>query len=124
MTLFSKNANNKICSELNKNNFQNKKFFRNSGSGFFRTLYFPDFSDFLNPKFFESVAYIKHICRRIFEISQTVDLWRGMYYITSPLCHAHLSVHLGRFYGRKHFANKALRIVVISFDMLYQGYLL
>ena len=34
-------------------------------------------------EFFESVAYIKHLCRRIFELYQIVGLWTGMYYRVS-----------------------------------------
>ena len=41
-------------------------------------------------EFFDTLAHIKHLCQRIFEIYQTVDLWTGMHYITSPLCTAGL----------------------------------
>ena len=76
-----KNVINKKCLELNK-----KKFRENFFSGIPDPDFDPDstFSGFL--EFFESVAYIKHLCQRIFEIYQSVALWTGMYYITSPLC--------------------------------------
>ena len=50
--------------------------------------FYPDstFSGFF--EFFESVAYMNPFCQRIFELYQMVDLWRGMYFITSPVCHA------------------------------------
>ena len=75
-----KNVINKKRSELNKKIFWE----------FFSRIPDPDFdpdsifSGFL--EFFESVAYVKHLCQRIFEIYQSVALWTGMYYITSPLC--------------------------------------
>ena len=78
-----KNAINKHCSEFNK-----KIFWENFFSGIPDPDFDPDsiFSGFL--EFFESVAYIKHFCRRIFELCQIDSLWTGMYYITSPLCTA------------------------------------
>ena len=80
-TIFVKNVVNKKCSELN-----NKNFWENFFSGIPDPDFDPDsiFSGFL--EFFESVAYIKHFCRRIFELCQIDSLWTGMYYITSPLC--------------------------------------
>ena len=63
---------------------------RNFFGNFFSGIPDPDFdpdstlSGFL--EFFESIAYIKHLCQRIFELYPIVGLWTGMYYITSPLC--------------------------------------
>ena len=81
ITIFLKNAINKNCSEFNK-----KIFWEIFFSGIPDPDFDPDstFSGF--SEFFESVAYIKHLCRRIFELYQIVSLWTGKYYITSPLC--------------------------------------
>ena len=63
-----------------------KIFWENFFSGIPDPDFDPDstFSGFL--EFFESLAYIKHLCRRIFELYQIVALWTGRYFITSPLC--------------------------------------
>ena len=57
------------------------------------------FSGFL--EFFESVAYIKHLCRKIFELCQIHSLWTGMYYITSPVCGRKLFTSTGALKGKK-----------------------
>ena len=60
-------------------------------------------------------------CQRIFELYQMVDLWRGMYFITSPVCtvkqnwskifskysnflkHKFFGIHYARYWLRKLF---------------------
>ena len=62
------------------------KYWKNFFPGIPDPDFYPDstFSGFF--EFFESVAYMNPFCQRIFELYQMVDLWRGMYFITSPVC--------------------------------------
>ena len=89
ITIFLKNAINKNCSEFNKKIFWEKFFSWIPDPDFGPDSTFSGFS-----KFFESIAYIKHLYRRIFELYQIVVLWTGMYYITSPLCKGHSNENL------------------------------
>ena len=67
--ILDKNVFNKNCSQLKKKNFK-KNFF----SGIPDPDFYPDstFSGFF--EFFESIVYMDHFCRRIFELYQMVDL--------------------------------------------------
>ena len=67
--ILDKHAFNKNCSQLKKKNFK-KLFF----SGIPDPDFHPDstFSGFF--EFFESIVYMNHFCRRIFELYQMVDL--------------------------------------------------
>ena len=84
ITIFLKNAINKNCSEFNK-----KIFWENFFSGILDPDFSPDSTFIGFSEFLESIAYIKHLCQRIFELYQIVGLWTGMYYIISPLCLVH-----------------------------------
>ena len=86
ITIFLKNAINKNCSEFNK-----KIFWEIFFSGIPDPDFGPDstFSGF--SEFFDFIAYIKHLCRRIFELYQIVSLWTGTYVLhnlpTVPCVH-------------------------------------